>query len=130
MLSLFFIHRPKFAFVISIVITIAGLISIFQLPIAQYPDITPSTVSITTSYTGANAETVEKTVVTPIETQVNGVKRMMYMSSQSASDGSVSITVSLDIGSDGDLNTVNVKNRETIAEPLLPEDVKRRISFL
>jgi len=126
MISLFFIHRPKFAFVISIVITIAGLIAVTQLPVAQYPNITPSTVSITTNYTGANAETVEKTVVTPIETQVNGVKRMMYMSSQSASDGSVTITVSLDIGSNGDLNTVNVKNRETIAEPLLPEEVKRQ----
>lgn len=126
MLSLFFIHRPKFAFVISIVITIAGLIAIKELPVAQYPNITPSQVTISTSYTGANAETVEKTVVTPIETQVNGVKRMMYMSSKSASNGNVSINVSLDIGSDGDLNTVNVKNRETIAEPLLPEEVKRQ----
>jgi HAE1 family hydrophobic/amphiphilic exporter-1 len=126
MLSLFFIHRPKFAFIISIVITIAGIIAINKLPVAQYPDITPSQVSITTSYTGANAETVEKTVTTPIETQVNGVKKMMYMSSKSSSDGSVTINVSLDIGSNGDLNTVNVKNRETIAESLLPEDVKRQ----
>lgn len=126
MISLFFIHRPKFAFVISIVITLAGLIAISKLPVAQYPNITPSQVTISTSYTGANAETVEKTVVTPIETQVNGVKRMMYMSSKSSANGSVSINVSLDIGSDGDLNTVNVKNRETIAEPLLPSEVKRQ----
>jgi HAE1 family hydrophobic/amphiphilic exporter-1 len=126
MLSLFFIHRPKFAFVISIVITIAGLIAINKLPVAQYPNITPSQVSITTSYTGANAQTVEKTVTTPIETEVNGVKKMMYMSSKSTADGNVSINVSLDIGSDGDLNTVNVKNRETIAESLLPEEVKRQ----
>jgi len=125
MLSEFFIHRPKFAFVISIVITIAGLISIIQLPIAQYPVITPSQVTISTAYTGANSETVEQTVVTPIETQVNGVKRMMYMSSKSSSDGSASINVSFDIGSDGDLNTVNTKNREGVAEPTLPEDVKR-----
>ena len=126
MLSLFFIRRPKFAFVISIVITLAGLIAIEELPIAQYPNIAPSQVSISTSYTGANAETVEKTVTTPIETQINGVKKMMYMSSQSSSDGSVTINVSLDIGSNGDLNTVNVKNRETIAEAMLPEEVKRQ----
>ncbi len=125
MFSEFFIHRPKFAFVISIVITIAGLIAIQQLPVAQYPVITPSQVSISASYTGANAETVEQTVVTPIETQVNGVKRMMYMSSKSSSDGSASVNVSFDIGSDGDLNTVNTKNREGVAEPTLPEDVKR-----
>ena len=125
MFSDFFIHRPKFAFVISIVITIAGLISIKQLPIAQYPVITPSQVTVSASYTGANAETVEQTVVSPIETQVNGVKRMMYMSSKSSSNGSASINVSFDIGSDGDLNTVNTKNREGVAEPSLPEDVKR-----
>ncbi len=124
MLSQFFIHRPKFAFVISIVITIAGMIAINELPVAQYPNITPSQVSISTTYTGANSETVEKTVTTPIETQINGVKKMMYMSSKSSSNGSVSINVSLDIGSNGDLNTVNVKNRETIAEPQLPEAVK------
>jgi len=125
MLSLFFIHRPKFAFVISIVITIAGLIALSVIPVAQYPNITPSQVTISTTYTGANAETVEKTVTTPIETQVNGVKKMMYMSSKSTANGSLSINVSLDIGSDGDMNTVNVKNRETIAEPTLPEEVKR-----
>lgn len=125
MLSEFFIHRPKFAFVISIVITFAGLISIKQLPIAQYPVITPSQVTISASYTGANAETVEQTVVSPIETQVNGVKRMMYMSSKSSSNGSASINISFDIGSDGDLNTVNTKNREGVAEPVLPGDVKR-----
>ncbi|MBN1865081.1 MAG: multidrug efflux RND transporter permease subunit [Victivallales bacterium] len=126
MFSLFFIRRPKFSFVISIVITIAGLIAIRMLPVEQYPQITPSQVSISTSYIGANAETAERMVTTPIETEVNGVKRMMYMSSKSSASGDVTINVSLDIGSDGDLNTVNVKNREAIAEPLLPDEVKRQ----
>lgn len=122
----FFIHRPKFAFVISIVISIAGLIAIKSLPVAQYPDITPPVVTISTSYPGANAETAEKVVVTPIEAQVNGVKNMLYMSSQSSNDGTVAISVSFDIGSNPDLNTVNTKNREDSAEPLLPEEVKRQ----
>ncbi len=126
MFSKFFIHRPKFAFVISIVITIAGLISIKSLPVAQYPNITPSQITISAKYTGANAATVEQAVTTPIESEVNGVKRMMYMSSKSTSDGSVTINVSLDIGSDGDLNTVNVKNREMVAESSLPDEVKRQ----
>ena len=126
MFSEFFINRPKFAFVISIVITIAGLVAIKNLPVTQYPDIVPSQVTITTTYTGANAEIVEDTVVTPIETEVNGVKRMLYMSSRSSATGYMSINVSLDIGSDGDLNAVNVKNRQSIAEPLLPDEVKKQ----
>ena len=126
MFSEFFIHRPRFAFVISIVITLAGVLAIINLPVAQYPTITPSQVSVTTSYPGADAKTVEETVVTPIETQINGVKKMMYMSSKSSNDGSAVIQVTLNIGSDGDLNTVNVKNREGISEPQLPEDVKRQ----
>lgn len=124
MISKFFIDRPRFAFVISIVITIAGLISIWQLPVAQYPNITPSQVQITATYPGADAETVLKTVVEPIEAQVNGVKRMMYISSTSADDGSATITVTFPAGSDGDINTVNVQNKESIADPTLPSDVK------
>lgn len=126
MLSLFFINRPKFAFVISIVITIAGLIAIKVLPVAQYPAITPPQVKITAHYPGANADVLEQTVVSPIENQVNGVKRMLYMSSTSANDGSAAINVTFDIGSDGDLNTVNTQNRVAIATPQLPEEVKRQ----
>ncbi len=126
MISLFFITRPKFAFVISIVITIAGLIAIEVLPVAQYPEITPPQVQITTNYPGANAGVVEQTVVSPIETQVNGVKRMLYMSSTSANDGSATINITFEIGSDGDLNTVNSQNRVSIATPQLPEEVKRQ----
>jgi multidrug efflux pump len=126
MISQFFITRPKFAFVISIVITIAGLIAIKVLPVAQYPEITPPQVQITTNYPGANAEVVEQTVVSPIETQVNGVKRMLYMSSTSSNNGSATINITFEIGSDGDLNTVNAQNRVSIATPQLPEEVKRQ----
>ncbi|QSH41558.1 multidrug efflux RND transporter permease subunit [Lentisphaerota bacterium ZTH] len=126
MISKFFIERPRFALVISIVIVIAGLISIRVLPIAQYPNITPSQVKITANYPGADAETVQKTVVEPIETQVNGVKRMLYMSSTSSDTGDATITVTFGIGTDGDLNTVNVQNRVKWAEAQMPEAVKKR----
>ena len=126
MFSQFFINRPRFALVIAIVISIAGLISIFVLPVAQYPDITPSQISISATYPGADADTVLKSVVQPIETQVNGVKRMIYMSSTSADSGSASIVVSLDIGSDGDMNTVNVQNRVNWALPQMPDEVQRQ----
>ncbi|MCX6985847.1 MAG: multidrug efflux RND transporter permease subunit, partial [Lentisphaerae bacterium] len=124
MISKFFIDHPRFAFVISIVITIAGLISISSLPVAQYPPITPSQIQITAQYPGADAETVLKTVVEPIEAQVNGVKGMMYISSTSSDDGSAIITVTFPAGSDGDMNTVNVQNKVSIAEPKLPAEVK------
>ena len=124
MISQFFIDHPRFALVISIVITIAGLISIYKLPVSQYPNITPSQIQVTGSYPGADAETVMKTVVEPIEAQVNGVKRMMYISSTSADDGSANITVTFPAGSDGDINTVNVMNRVNIAQPKLPSEVK------
>ena len=126
MLSQFFIDRPRFALVIAIVISIAGMISIFVLPVAQYPDITPSQISINATYPGADAVTVLKSVVQPIETQVNGVKRMLYMSSTSADSGSASIIVSLDIGSDGDMNTVNVQNRVNWALSQMPQEVQRQ----
>jgi len=95
----FFIDRPKFAFVIAIIIVIAGLISIASLPVAQYPEITPPQVSISVMYPGANAETVMKTVVEPIEARVNGVEDMIYMSSQASNNGMAQITVSFKIGS-------------------------------
>ncbi|MCH2206047.1 MAG: multidrug efflux RND transporter permease subunit [Lentisphaerales bacterium] len=126
MFSEFFINRPKFAFVISIVITLGGLAAIINLPVAQYPEITPPQVEITAVYPGASAADVESTVVTPIENQVNGVKNMLYMDSKSSNDGSALITVTFDIGTSGDINTVNVQNRVSIATASLPEEVKRQ----
>ena len=126
MISRFFIERPRFAFVISIVITLAGLISILTLPVAQYPDITPSQISITTTYPGADAKTVQETVVQPIEAQINGVKDMLYVSSNATDTGMATITVTFDIGTDGDSNTVNTQNRVNWANAQLPEEVRRQ----
>jgi len=125
MFSKFFINRPRFAIVISIVMTLCGIIAILNLPVALYPQITPPAVEIRATYPGASADVVQKTVVAPIESQVNGVKNMIYMSSNSSNDGSATITVTFDIGSDGDMNTVNVQNRVSIALPQLPEEVKK-----
>ena len=123
MSSQFFISRPKFAFVISIVLVIAGLVSIKQLPIAQYPQIVPPEVSITATYPGADAETIEKTVVAPIEEEVNGVEDMIYMKSTCSNDGTATIIVTFKVGSDPGMNTVNTENRVGIAEAKLPEEV-------
>src|ERR1700728_1502381 len=100
MFSNFFIDRPIFASVMSIIITLAGGIALFSLPIAQYPEITPPTVEVAASYPGANAQVVSKTVAAPIEQQVNGVERMLYMSSQSTNDGNYTLTVTFEIGTD------------------------------
>jgi len=124
MISKFFIERPRFAIVISIVITMAGLIAMFSLPVSQYPEITPSSVQVTASFPGADADTLQKTVVEPLEAQLNGVKRMMYISSTSSDNGQATITVTFPAGSDGDMNTVNVQNREKLAEALLPQAVQ------
>ncbi len=126
MISRFFIERPRFAFVISIVITLAGLISIFTLPVTQYPNITPPQVSVSTSYPGADAKTVQETVIQPLETQINGVKKMLYVSSSATDTGMATITVTFAIGTDGDLNTVNVQNRVNWANAQLPEEVRRQ----
>jgi HAE1 family hydrophobic/amphiphilic exporter-1 len=120
-----FIKRPVTAIVISIVIVLVGLIAMSTLPISQYPDITPPTVSINSNYIGADAQTVEQTTTTAIETQVNGTPGMTFMSSNSTGSGASSITVTFDIGTDINIATLDVQNRVSVAEPSLPEIVRR-----
>jgi hydrophobe/amphiphile efflux-1 (HAE1) family protein len=126
MFSATFIDRPRLATVIAIVTTIAGLLSLLVIPIAQYPDIVPPQVSVTTTYPGASAAIVEATVAQPIESQVIGVDKMIYMKSVSGNDGSYSLKVSFELGTDPDINTVNVNNRVQIALSKLPEDVRKQ----
>ena len=124
-ISHFFIARPIFASVLSIVIAIVGGVALLSLPVAQYPEITPPTVQVATSYPGADAKTVAETVGAPIEQQVNGVENMLYMSSQSNSDGSYGLTVTFKLGTNLDTAQVLTQNRVNLALPLLPEDVRR-----
>ena len=126
MFSAIFIDRPRLATVIAIVTTIAGLLSLFVIPIAQYPDIVPPQVSVTTLYPGASAAVVEATVAQPIESQIVGVDKMIYMKSVSGNDGSYSLKVSFELGTDPDINTVNVNNRVQVALSKLPEDVRKQ----
>jgi multidrug efflux pump len=126
MFSRFFINRPIFASVLSIVIVLAGGIALFTLPVAQYPEIAPPTVEVSASYPGANAQVVADTVAAPIEQQVNGVEGMMYMSSQCTNDGTYTLTVTFKPGADLNISQVLVQNRESLAEPILPDLVKRR----
>jgi hydrophobe/amphiphile efflux-1 (HAE1) family protein len=121
----FFIERPVFAGVLSIVTIIVGAIAIFTLPVAQYPEIAPPTVTVSASYPGANAKTVAETVATPIEEQINGVEGMIYMSSQSTNDGNMKLTVTFKLGTNLDIAQVQVQNRVAIAQPVLPSDVQR-----
>lgn len=125
MIADIFIKRPVTAIVISIVIVLVGLISLANLPVAQYPDITPPTVSITGSFIGADAETVEQTTTTAIESQVNGSPGMSFINSNSTGSGQSSITVTFDVGTNIDIATLDVQNRVSVAQPGLPDAVKR-----
>src|SRR3984893_1437602 len=126
MFSSIFVDRPRFAIVIAIVTTIAGLLALFAIPIAQYPDIVPPQVSVTTSFPGASAAVVDTTIAQPIEAQVVGVDKMIYMKSVSGDDGSYTLTASFELGTDPDINTVNVNNRVQVALSSLPQDVQRQ----
>src|SRR5262249_19870478 len=126
MFTRFFINRPIFASVMSIIITLAGGIALFRMPIAQYPEITPPTVEVSAVYPGANARVVADTVAAPIEQQVNGVEGMMYMSSQCTNDGAYSLTITFNHGVDLNIAQVLVQNRVALAQPILPDLVKRR----
>lgn len=126
MLSRFFIDRPVFSIVISLLILIAGGVAIYVLPIARYPEITPPQIRITAIYPGADAQTVAESVAAPIEQQLSGIPNLIYFSSQSGNDGSCNITVTFEIGADQDLAAVEVQNRLAIAEPQLPQEVMRQ----
>lgn len=124
MISDIFIKRPRLAMVVSLVITLAGLISILSIPVAQYPEIAPPTVRVSATYAGADARTVEESVAQPLESVVNGVPGMRYMKSTSSSDGTYSLSVSFDLGTNPDIATVNVQNRTRLAEAKLPQEVR------
>src|SRR3984893_16500023 len=118
--SHFFIERLIFAAVVSLVIVIVGAIAFFTLPVAQYPQVVPPTVVVSTSYPGATPETISETVATPLEQEINGVEDMLYMSSQSTSDGAMSLTITFKIGTDLDKAQMLVQNRAAVATPRLP----------
>src|SRR5438067_7541204 len=123
-ISHFFIDRPIFAAVVSIVFVILGGVSFYRLPVAQYPEIAPPIINVSGQYPGASADVVASTVVTPLEQQVNGVENMLYMSSNSTADGRFSIQVTFELGTNLDIAQVQVQNRVAIAQPRLPQDVR------
>ena len=126
MLSSVFVDRPRLACVIAVLITIAGLLSLLAIPVAQYPDVVPPQVSVTTFYPGASAAVVETTIAQPIEAQVVGVDKLMYMKSVSGDDGSYALTLSFELGTNSDINTVNVNNRVQVALAKLPAEVRQQ----
>src|SRR6201984_3655778 len=126
MLSAIFVDRPRLTIVIAIVITIAGALALLAIPFAQYPDIVPPQVSVTTVYPGASSAVVDATVAQPIEAQIVGVDKLMYMKSVSGDDGSYTLTCSFELGTDPDINTVNVNNRVQVALSSLPPEVQRQ----
>jgi len=123
MFSQIFIERPRLAAVVSIIITLAGLIALFNIPVAQYPQITPPEIRVTASYPGANAQVVADTVAAPIEKEVNGVDRMLYMSSSCTNDGQYTLAVTFAVGTDPDIDQVNLQNRVQLATSKLPQEV-------
>ena len=127
-LSHFFIDRPIFATVLSVFVILIGGAAYFTLPVAQYPEIAPPTIVVSASYPGASAEVVSDTVSTPLEQEINGVENMLYMNSQATADGNLQLTITFALGTDLDISQVLVQNRVSIAEPKLPEEVRRPIS--
>src|SRR4249920_2038205 len=123
-ISHFFIDRPIFAAVVSIVIVILGAVAFTRLPVAQYPEIAPPVINVSGQYPGANAEVVASTVVAPIEEQINGVENMLYLSSNATADGRFTIAVTFDLGTNLDIAQVQVQNRLSVAQPRLPADVR------
>ena len=123
--SRFFIDRPIFAAVLSIIIFVAGLLSIFNLPISEYPDVVPPSVVVRAQFPGANPKVIAETVANPLEEQINGIENMLYMSSQSTSDGSLALTVTFKVGTDVEQAESQVQNRIQRALPRLPEEVRQ-----
>src|SRR5918912_1060231 len=123
-LSKFFIDRPIFAGVLSVLIFLAGLISLFAMPISEYPDVVPPSVVVRATYPGANPRVIAETVATPIEEQINGVEDMLYMSSQATTDGQMTLTVTFKLGTDPDKAQQLVQTRVSQAEPRLPQEVR------
>ncbi|EIF74583.1 multidrug-efflux transporter protein, partial [Burkholderia pseudomallei 354e] len=124
-ISKFFIDRPIFAGVLSVIILLAGMIAMFLLPISEYPEVVPPSVIVKAQYPGANPKVIAETVASPLEEQINGVEDMLYMQSQANSDGNMTITVTFKLGTDPDKATQLVQNRVNQALPRLPEDVQR-----